>query len=82
MRPSTTKAATPISVKVLASAEGCAPQATEATDPTNADVLIRTWSPCAAGTVVSMHEVAGGGHAWMDGTSAELWQFVATHVRG
>ena len=80
-------------VQTLASAESCAPQATEVTDPDNPDVLTRTWAPCSGAAVVAMKEVAGTSHAWMgsvnrDGnpyggldTSAVLWQFVASHLR-
>jgi polyhydroxybutyrate depolymerase len=82
-----------IGVQTLASAEGCAPRATEVTDPDNDDILTRTWSPCSGNAVVAMKEVTGASHGWMGSAtsndnpyagldaSAVLWQFVAGHVR-
>ena len=82
-------------IKILASADVCAPQATETASVDTPGVVTRRWSPCAGGTSVAMIEVDTPSHAWMgpspsnDGGSPEarldstavLWQFTASHAR-
>jgi polyhydroxybutyrate depolymerase len=53
------------SVSDFAAADGCPAQAVVATDATNRDLTVSTWSPCADGTAVRFIEVDGAGHPWM-----------------
>jgi polyhydroxybutyrate depolymerase len=80
----------------LAAADGCVP-APVTTGSSNADLIVRTWTPCAADTEVVFVEVAGAGHAWMGhatggsgrvgpvyerlDSSLVIWNFLAQHVR-
>lgn len=50
----------------------CPTPPVDSVDPTNADVVARTWSGCAADRMVRFVTVAGASHAWMghDGATA------------
>jgi polyhydroxybutyrate depolymerase len=81
----------------LAAADGCPATPSRTTSPSNADLDITSWSPCAAGTEVAFVEVAGATHAWMGHTtggsgkvgppyakldsSLVIWSFLSQHAR-
>ncbi len=82
----------------LAVADGCAAAPATTTDAANADLTVRSWSPCADEVDVVFVEVAGAGHAWMGhetggsgrvgpvymglDSSLLIWNFLAQHGRG
>lgn len=53
------------SVSDFAAVDGCPAPAVVATDATNRDLTVSTWSPCADGTEVRFIEVDGARHPWM-----------------
>jgi len=81
----------------LAAADRCPARPTTTHDPANADLTIRQWAPCAAGTTVAFVEVAGASHAYMGhdkggsgktgpvyqrlDSSLQIWNFLAQHPR-
>jgi polyhydroxybutyrate depolymerase len=52
-------------VEALAAADRCSPTPVPATDPTNPDLAVTTWTPCADATAVRYVVVQGASHAWM-----------------
>ena len=66
-------------------------------DPSNPDVLVRSWGPGRDGSEVRFLTVHGAAHAWMGGrtpvpgrhrvpyhrldASAAIWEFLAAHPR-
>lgn len=83
--------------RTVAAADGCPAEPVPSADPSNPDLTIDRWNPCADGTEVRFVTVAGAPHAWMGpqrpGTrpgaerytgldaSAEIWAFLTTHER-
>lgn len=59
------------SVTTVATADGCAAGPVITTDPSNADLTISTWTPCAADAEVRFVAVAGATHAYMGSTRAQ-----------
>jgi polyhydroxybutyrate depolymerase len=57
-------------VEAMAAADGCAGIPTPATDPSNPDLAVATWSGCERGTAVRLVVVDGATHAWMGHPSA------------
>jgi polyhydroxybutyrate depolymerase len=55
-------------VRTIASADDCPAEPATTAHPTNPDVTVETWAPCAEGTEVELVKVAGASHAWMGGT--------------
>lgn len=52
-------------VRTLAKLDGCDDEPFVETAPSNADVVVATWSNCQTGTEVQLVTVAGASHAWM-----------------
>lgn len=51
--------------QAFAEGDRCETPPVDAVDPTNTDVVARTWSGCAEGRMVRFVTVAGASHAWM-----------------
>jgi polyhydroxybutyrate depolymerase len=80
--------------RTIARLDQC-PTPRTSTDPSNPDISIETWDPCADGTEVRFLTVAGASHAWMGdrparaGTTpyrgldsaAVIWGFLDAHPR-
>ncbi|MFZ4515717.1 MAG: alpha/beta hydrolase family esterase [Acidimicrobiia bacterium] len=54
-----------VGVETFARVDGCAAMPEYATDPTNDDVVVTTWAPCRANSMVRFVVVDGARHAWM-----------------
>lgn len=52
-------------VEAMAAADGCGSVPTPATDPSNPDLAVTTWSGCRDRTAVRLVVVDGATHAWM-----------------
>jgi polyhydroxybutyrate depolymerase len=52
-------------VEALAAADGCTGEPRLATDPSNPDLMVATWSGCGSGAEVCYVVVDGATHAWM-----------------
>jgi polyhydroxybutyrate depolymerase len=55
-----------------AALDGCPATSADSKAPTNPDITMHVWAPCADGTEVEFLTVAGAGHAWMGHPGSRL----------